>query len=81
MFIIWYNPSHNSFYFKNNIGINFEYHVGYTNQFEHTIVQIIVEGISCDSYLDYLGKRKQEKRKKEKVINRIIDFLHKQSDK
>ena len=85
MLLIYYNPNDEHFYFK---VINFAVSnksVDEVNQFNHQIVQILYvrnnKFISCDSFLDYYQKTKDNNiSKKNKLIDKVICLLNKFKD-
>lgn len=93
MLLIYYNPHTNSFYTK--FTQNFwkeSAKVGYTNQYDHFIVQIIYftddnQALSVLSHDDYYFNKKHEsalqkqKTLKFKLINRVIGLLYRFRDK
>jgi hypothetical protein len=84
MLLILYNPNNNCFYIKRVNSFIFDKYVGYVNQFNHQICQILYiqdnKFVNCNSYWDYIGSSKSQETNKNKVINRVIDLLNKLKD-
>lgn len=79
--LVYYNPNRNCFYTKIVKNYLF-YEVGYINQYEHILVQILAyddKFISIKNHIDYYKKSKEikEESKKNMLINRTIDLLNK----
>lgn len=94
MLLIYYNPHHHCFYTKyTEIFWKPSTHVGYTNQFDHFIVQIIFfddddkKVYNVNSLDDYYAQSKIRERNKHtrtvkfKLINKVICLLYKIRDK
>lgn len=83
MLLIYYNPNNNCFYLKRVNSFIFDKHVGWANQFNHQIVQILYikekHFVNCYSFWDYASTIKKET-KKNKVINDIVRLLNKFKD-
>lgn len=89
-FTVCYNPTKDKFYLKKVSFIDFNDYVGKTNSFGHVIVAIYVfyekKAYLCESHSDFLRQiHREEKLKKRRsfknrVINRLIYFLHKLKD-
>ena len=88
MLLIYYNINTEVFFLKyvksyfDNDGKYYE--VGYTNQYNHIIVQLFIVDydnnlISANSYLDYLNDLRFQKKEtiKNKLIDRVIGLLNK----
>ena len=79
--LVYYNPNRNCFYTK-FVKSCLYYEVGYINQYDHILVQILVYDdklISIKNHIDYYKKSKKikEESKKNRLINRTIDLLNK----
>ncbi len=81
MLLLYYNPTNRNYYLKYYKRILNGYRVGYTNQFDHTVVKILiirdgglVDVEDVDSWLlkEYRGRRPSLKTR---LKNRFIDFL------
>ncbi len=84
MLLLYYNPTTKNYYSKYYKRVLDGYEVGYTNQYGHTVVKILViesgflvDVKSVDEYRlnRYMSRRKKSLRKR--VIRRIIDVLYK----
>lgn len=86
MLLIYYNPHKNSFYLKKVNPVILDKEVGYINQFDHILVQILCihknKFLSVLSFYDYQNKTKEKKTKKNKnkLIDGIIHLLYKFKD-
>lgn len=85
MLLLYYNPSNRNYYLKYYKRILNGYKVGYTNQFDHTVVKILiirdgglVDVKDVDEYILYRYKnRKERHRLRKKVIDGTIRLLNK----
>lgn len=90
MLLVYYNLNTGVFflkYVKHCFTSDNRYCVGYTNQFNHILVQMFVYDnclIECNSYIEYLQdyvKKINEDSVKDKLINRVIDLLNRLKNK
>lgn len=84
MLLLYYNPTTSNYYLKYYKRILNGYRVGYSNQFNHTVVKMLIitpEGLidvksSDDYYFNHVKGHKKVSLKK-RIVNRIVDFLYK----
>lgn len=87
MLLIYYNPQKNSFYLKYCHSYLFDKEVGYINQFNHVLVQILFiynnKFVSCDNFFDYHRKTKElekhddSKKNKKSLISGLNHLFNK----
>lgn len=79
--LIYYNPNHNCFY--NRVSRLLDHEVGYVNQYDHILVQILVYDYNIKDLVNLKNKTTYESMttKKNKLINRVIGFLDRLKDK
>lgn len=81
MLLLYYNPTSRNYYSKFYKRILNGYKVGYTNQFGHTVVKILViqNGVLVDVLDTDLWRLEQYNSRrpslKQRLKNRVIDFL------
>ena len=84
MLLILYNPNNNCFYIKRVNSFIFDKYVGYVNQYNHQICQILYiennEFVNCNSYWEYIRSNKRQETKKNRLINKAIYLLNKLKD-
>lgn len=77
---IWYNPKKNSFYIKVLKSMIFDKQVGYINQFDHHLIQLLFVNerkfIDSDNFWDYYYKT-HRKNKETTIITGILRLLYK----
>lgn len=85
MLLLYYNPTIKSYYVRYYKHLHHGYHVGWTNQFGHFVVKVLViqDGMlvdveSVDEYLlERYKNRKERHRLRKKVIDGTIRLLNK----
>ena len=81
MLLVYYNINHEHFYMVYTRYSNFEYYVGYINQFNHIIVQMFyiydnqLYNITCHHDIYTIFPKKEKLRNK--LITRIVRWLNK----
>lgn len=85
MLLLYYSPTNDKYYLRYYKRALNGYEVGYTNQFGHTVVKILViednklvDVKSIDEYRLYRYNNRDRKRSlKKRLIGRLIDVLNK----
>lgn len=85
MLLLYYNPSNKNYYLRYYKFQHSGYRVGYTNQFGHIVVKILiiqggglidVQDVDAYHLQSYLNRPREQSLKK-RLIGRLIDLLNK----